>query len=169
MAAVVINPQTLTKPHAVLGGFDPVKNTGVVPLNACSPNGSSVGPDDNVILGCTPGNNPSDIITLVINAKTKAQTPIANITGSDEVWYNGGDHRYYTGSSKMIGGAVLGVIDAETNLLIETIPQSANSHSVAAEFSRLNTYLRSPSGARCQWLVPVEILRPWCAEICAHH
>ena len=31
------------------------------------------------------------------------------------------------------GGAVLGVINAETNLLIEKIPQSQNSHSVAAD------------------------------------
>jgi hypothetical protein len=32
---------------------------------------------------------------------------------------------------------VLGVIDGQSNLLIETIPQSQNSHSVAAD-SRLN-------------------------------
>jgi hypothetical protein len=95
---MVINPETLSKPTAVIGAFDATTNTGVVPLNGCGPNGSSVGPDDNVILGCTPQNNPSDIITLVINAQTKVQTPIANITGSDEVWYNSGDGRYYTGS-----------------------------------------------------------------------
>ena len=82
---IVINPETLSKPTAVVGAFNASTNTGVVALNGCGPNGSSVGPDDNVILGCTPQNNPSDIITLVINAKTKAQTPIANITGSDEV------------------------------------------------------------------------------------
>jgi hypothetical protein len=34
------------------------------------------------------------------------------------------------------GGAVLGVIDAEINLLIEKIPQSSNSHSVAADCKR---------------------------------
>jgi hypothetical protein len=31
---------------------------------------------------------------------------------------------------------VLGVIDAETNLLIEKVPQSSNSHSVAADSKR---------------------------------
>jgi hypothetical protein len=133
---LAIDPRTLTRPNATLGAFDAASNTGVVPLNACSPNGITVGPDQNMLEGCTPGNNPSDIITLVINAKTKEQTPVANITGSDEVWFNKGDGRYYTGSSKMPGGAVLGVIDAETNLLIETIPQSANSHSVAADSDR---------------------------------
>jgi len=130
---LVINPDTLTKPTATLGTFNAGTNTGVVPLHGCGPNGASVGPDDNVILGCTPANNPSDVITLVINAQTKAQTPIANITGSDEVWFNSGDTRYYTGSNRNPGGAVLGVIDAEANSLIETVPQSSGSHSVAAD------------------------------------
>ena len=101
---LVINPETLSKPTAVIGAFDAVKNTGVVKLNACGPNGASVGPDDNVLLGCTPQNNPSDVITLAVNAKTKAQTPITGITGSDEVWYNSGDGRYYTGSSSGLHG-----------------------------------------------------------------
>src|ERR1700688_1062924 len=146
---VVINPETLSKPTATVGAFDAATNTGVVALHKCGPNGASVGPDDNVLLGCTPQNNPSDVITLAINAQTKAQTPIANITGSDEVWYNSGDGRYYTGSSrdcKVPGSpcpaasqqaAVLGVIDAEANTLIEKVPQSSGSHSVAAD-SKVN-------------------------------
>jgi hypothetical protein len=146
---VVINPETLSKPTATVGAFNAATNTGVVALNKCGPNGASVGPDDNVLLGCTPQNNPSDVITLAINAQTKAQTPIAHITGSDEVWYNSGDGRYYTGSSRdcTIAGSpcpaasqqtpVLGVIDAESNTLIEKVPQSSGSHSVAAD-SELN-------------------------------
>jgi hypothetical protein len=39
--------------------------------------------------------------------------------------------------SGTVGGAVLGVIDAYTSLLIETIPQSQNSHSVACD-AKLN-------------------------------
>src|SRR5580692_8219747 len=146
---IVINPLTLSKPTATVGAFDAATNTGVVALHKCGPNGASVGPDDNVLLGCTPQNNPSDVITLAINAQTKAQTPIANITGSDEVWYNSGDGRYYTGSSRdcTVPGSpcpkasqqtpVLGVIDAEANTLIEKVPQSSGSHSVAAD-SELN-------------------------------
>ncbi|HTC01896.1 MAG TPA: hypothetical protein VK749_00730, partial [Xanthobacteraceae bacterium] len=146
---IVINPLTLSTPTAVIGAFNAATNTGVIALHGCGPNGSSVGPDDNVILGCTPQNNPSDVISLVINAKTKVQTPITHITGSDEVWYNSGDGRYYTGSSRdcTIPGSpcpaasqqtpVLGVIDAEANTLIEKVPQSSGSHSVAAD-SELN-------------------------------
>jgi len=136
------------------GAFNGSTNTGVVPLHACGPNGSTVGPHDNILFGCTPANNPNDVITLVMNAMTHAQTPIANITGSDEVWFNAGDDRYYTGSNRNckvfpppgppVGtcalasqqAAVLGVIDAETNTLIETVPQSSGSHSVAADSKR---------------------------------
>jgi hypothetical protein len=145
---LVIDPNNLTAPNAVLGAFDPATRTGVIALHACGPNGSTVGPNDNILLGCTPQNNPSDVITLVINAMSTAQTPIANITGSDEVFFNKGDDRYYLGASrncKTFPGpcpaasqqaAVLGVIDAVTNTLIETVPQGSGSHSVAADSKR---------------------------------
>ncbi|MGC2415789.1 MAG: hypothetical protein WA459_24215 [Stellaceae bacterium] len=137
---LVIDPTTLTKPTAVLGAFDPTSNTGVVPLHACGPNGATVGPNSNLLLGCTPGNNPSDTTTLVINAKTKNYANIGGITGSDEVWFNPGDQRYYTGSSRQIGGAALGVIDS-TSVLIETIPQGSGSHSVAADCKKNHIFV----------------------------
>jgi hypothetical protein len=143
---LVIDPTTLSKPTAMLGAFDPATNTGVVPLNACSPNGATVGPGSNLLLGCTPGNNPSDATTLVINALTKNYSHIFGITGSDEVWFNSGDQRYYTGSNangEQNGGkqmSVLGVIDG-TSVLIETIPQSSASHSVAADCIRNSIFV----------------------------
>jgi len=47
--------------------------------------------------------NPSNTTTLVINAVSRVQTPIANITGSEEVWFNEGDNRYYLGASRAGG------------------------------------------------------------------
>jgi hypothetical protein len=142
----VVDPTTVSKPFATIGAFDPTTNTGVVPLHACGPNGATVGPHDNLLLGCTPANNPSDSTTLVINAKTKNFANIGNIVGSDEVWFNKGDRRYYTASNRNCKttapcptaaqqAAVLGVIDG-TSVLIETIPQSSGSHSVAADSKR---------------------------------
>jgi hypothetical protein len=133
---LVVDPLNVSAPTAVIGAFNSSTNTGVVPLNACSPNGATLGPNDNLMLGCTPGNNPSDTTTLVINAKTQNYANIGNITGSDEVWYNSGDNRYYLGASKASGGPKLGVVDG-TSVLIETIPQSSGAHSVAAD-SNLN-------------------------------
>lgn len=151
---LVVNPATLSAGTNTLGAFDPTTNTGVVPLHRCGPNGATVGPHDNLLLGCTPQNNPSDTETLVINATTKNFALIANITGSDEVWFNSGDLRYYLGASRACGTsgtcpdpahgfpgfAALGVVDA-TSVLIEKIPQSSNSHSVAADSKRNFIYV----------------------------
>src|SRR5262249_1695725 len=120
---------------------DPATNTGVVPLTACGPNGATVGPHDNLLLGCTPNNLPAGITTTVINAATKNTAIVTGINGSDEVWFNKGDGRYYLGASafrKVAGGPVtpvLGVVDG-TSVLIETIPVSSGSHSVAADSKR---------------------------------
>jgi len=144
---LVIDPTTVKAESAELGAFDRETKTGVVMLRGCGPNGITVGPDSNLLLGCTPQNNPSDTTTQVINAWSKNFVNIAGITGSDEVWFNSGDNRYYTGSWRACGlpggcpapngGAVLGVINAGSNLLIEKIPQSQGTHSVAAD-PRLN-------------------------------
>jgi hypothetical protein len=131
------------EPNAIEGTYDPVENTGVISLNACGPNGATIGPHDNMMLGCTPGNLPGSTTTLVINARTHNYAQVGGITGSDEVWFNRGDNRYYTGSSaankpsgSMLNkGSVLGVVDG-TSVLIETIPQSSGSHSVAADSKR---------------------------------
>jgi hypothetical protein len=135
-------------PASPQGLFDQATGTGVIPLHACGPNGATVGVHDNLMLGCNPGNNGSNVTTLVINAKTHNYANIGLITGADEVWFNSGDRRYYLGASKNCKdftkgpcptaaqqSAVLGVID-KTSVLIETIPQSSNSHSVAADSKR---------------------------------
>jgi hypothetical protein len=150
---LVTDPTALSAPTAVQGAFNPNTNTGVVPLNACGPNGATVGPHDNLLLGCNPGNVADNVTTLVINAKTKNYANIGLITGADEVWFNKGDNRYYLGASKNCKdfsqgpcptaaqqAAVLGVIDG-TSVLIETIPQSSNSHSVAADSKRNRIFL----------------------------
>jgi hypothetical protein len=133
---LVIDPTALSQPAAVTGAFDPDTNTGVLPVNDCGPFGITVGPHANLLQGCTSSAEPSNTSTLVINAVTKHFANIGGITGSNEVWFNAGDSRYYTGSDNAIGGAVLGVIDGETNLLIETVPQSSVSNSVAADARR---------------------------------
>ena len=139
---LVIDP---AHPAAVYGAFDPATNTGVVPLSQCGPNGATVGPGSNLLLGCTPGNNPSNTTTLVINAISKNSSHIGGITGSDEVWFNPGDQRYYTGSSRQLNQSgmtapALGVIDG-SSVLVETIPQGSGSHSVAADCNRNTIYV----------------------------
>ncbi|HYR35688.1 MAG TPA: hypothetical protein VEQ87_15465 [Burkholderiales bacterium] len=139
---MVIDPTTVTPGTMVLGAFNPATNSGVLQLSDCGPNGMTVGPHDNLLLGCTQANNPTNRSTLVINATTKHFSHVNGIVGTDEVWFNKGDGRYYTGSNRNCApagcpaqAAVLGVIDG-TSVLIETIPQSSGSHSVAADSRR---------------------------------
>jgi hypothetical protein len=148
---LVIDPTRIAALNTEIGTFDRHANVGVVKLNQCGPNGLTVGPHHILLLGCTPQNNPSNTATLVTNAVNRHFAHIGGITGSDEVWYDDGSERYYTGSSRAcglpggcpapLGGAALGVINADTNLLVETIPQSQNSHSVACDSTRNHIYV----------------------------
>ena len=129
-AVLVIDPTNLVTPVEK-----------VVPLNHCGPNGATVGPGGNVMVGCTPNNQAGDNETTVINVKSFDYVDVGDLSGSDEVWFNVGSNRYYTGSSAMHGGAVLGVVNGTTNFLVEAIPQSSASHSVAADSRRNKVFV----------------------------
>ena len=120
------------RPNATPGLYDPVSVQGVQLLHGCGPNGITLGPNNALLLGCTPANNPSNWYSLVMHSQSHAQSFVGWITGSDEVYYNAGDGRYYTGSSKQLGGPAMGVIDP-TSILVESIPISSGSHSIAAD------------------------------------
>jgi hypothetical protein len=130
-------------PKAVEGAFDSTTNTGVVKLINCGPNGATTGDFGNLLLGCDSANLPGSTTTTVINGKTKNQASVQGIVGSDEVWFNEGDDRYYLAArnqakpagSTLGSASVLGVVDI-TSVLVETIPQSSPTHSVAADSKR---------------------------------
>jgi len=138
---LAIDPSAVTTATYTFGAYDRSRNIGVLSLPTCGPNGAAVGPQtdaigSNLLLGCTPANMPDNTGTLVINTNTMNFSTIGNITGSDEVWYNPGDGHYYTGSSANradLGGPVLGIIDATSNILVSSIPSGGGSHSVAAD------------------------------------
>jgi len=156
---LVIDPSGVTAPNCTMisgipalgsvcqyteGGYNRTNNVGVLALATCNPNGAFVGPrtdmiGNNLLLGCTVGNNANNASQLAINTVTTNFANVGNITGSDEVWYNPGDGHYYTGSSANIaqfGGPTLGIIDAFANILVSQIPQGSGSHSVAADSIR---------------------------------
>jgi len=137
----VIDPTTLAAGHATLGAYSAATNAGIISLADCGPNGATVGPNNSVGLACTPQNVATNTTTQVFNTKTLNFVEVGHITGGDEIWYNSGDRKYYVGASRACGkasgcptgGAVLGVINADTNMYIEGIAASSNSHSVAAD------------------------------------
>ena len=111
----VFNPRT--------GEVETVFNVG-----NCGPSGITLGPSQHLLLGCA--QPPS----IVINAETGAIVAmVPQVGGSDEVWFNSGDDRYYLAARNNPGGPVLGIIDADTNQWIQNVPTAPNSHSVAAD------------------------------------
>ena len=98
----------------------------------CSPNGLALGPENQLLLGCSGTGND----TIVINIHSGAiLRTFDQVTGSDEVWFNQGDGHYYVTANAFgpTPTAFLGVIDAEGLKFDGTVPTSGGSHSVAAD------------------------------------
>jgi DNA-binding beta-propeller fold protein YncE len=121
----------------------------MLPVDNCHPNGLAFGPDGNFVLGCSVrGKDGMPPIIVVMSSKTGAPVAtVADIGGADMVAYSKKNNQYYTGSSNMPGGAVLGVIDAATNKLIQKVPMKGPStpHSVAVNDT--NGHVIVPGGS----------------------
>jgi DNA-binding beta-propeller fold protein YncE len=125
------------KAKGAIAEIDPksMKVTKMIPVSQCMPAGLAFGPGQQLLVGCSQdaveaGFPPKSII---INVKTGATVrTVPEVGGSDQVWYNPGDKRYYLAARGMTGGAVLGVIDARTNRWVANIATAKNAHSVAA-------------------------------------
>src|SRR2546422_4157448 len=114
------------------------------PIEFCSPAGLTVGPHDDLLIGCnrvfdTAGNvwDPNGTVTaapkdVILNVMTGATKDVLGVGAGDEVWFNGGDGNYYaTGSGSPFrplpaatakGATPLGVINADDGKLIQSVP-----------------------------------------------
>ena len=118
----------------------------VLPIGTCNPSGIALGPLQHLLIGCDVN---ASLIISALTGEILYQFP--QVFGSDEVWFNPGDDRYYLAARHNPGGAVLGIIDAETNQWIENVPTSPGSHSVAADPRSNQVYvpLGAGSGSPC--------------------
>ncbi|MCW6512210.1 hypothetical protein [Lichenifustis flavocetrariae] len=119
----------------------------MLPVDGCHPAGLAFGPDGNFVLGCNANGKTIPAQTVVMNAESGAVVAtVAGIGGADMVNYNARNNQYYTGSRDNPGGPALGVIDATTNKLVQTIPlKGGNPHSVTS--SEANGHVYVPVGA----------------------
>ncbi len=128
----------------------------VAAVQFCQPAGLALGPNQDLLLGCsvvfdTAGNawsatdvNTAAPISVIMDARNGSIDKIVTgVSGSDEVWFNPGDGRYYLAARNQPGGPVLGVIDAENRTLVQVVPTlnvggkpfvfpAGTAHSVAA-------------------------------------
>ena len=105
-------------------------------VSECEPAGLALGPDNHLLLGCS-----GDAIEAGFAAKSVIMdlrdgsivSEVAEIGGSDEVWFNPGDMSYYLAARDDPRGPALGVIDAISNTFRSRTPTSVDAKSVAVD------------------------------------
>jgi hypothetical protein len=141
-------------------------HTGVVeklfPVKNCQPAGLTLGPNQDLLLGCSVvfdtagsvwasgGTISADPSSVIMDARSgHIDRRVAGISGSDEVWFNKGDGRYYLGARANQPGPVLGVIDAESQRLVQLVPtvnkSPGSSHSVAVDPHNNHAFVPLPA------------------------
>jgi hypothetical protein len=159
-AVAVINPVSMK-----------VETSFPVPLDACAgPQGMTIGPHNQILLGCNAASPNGHRNIAVINLHSGALLGVLpDLGGADEVWYNDGDGHYFIPSCNtacrtvprpgaVTGPEVLGVVDANGLRLDQTVtiatqnsdtvvtsgnPRTA--HSVAVNSRTNEVYLPLPS------------------------
>ena len=113
-------------------------------IRFCSPAGLTVGPQDDLLIGCntvfdtagkvwsTTGTVTAAPKDVILNVRTGGTKDVLGVGAGDEVWFNAGDGNYYaTGSGSPFrplpaatakGATPLGVISAYDGKLIQLVP-----------------------------------------------
>jgi len=146
-------------PGGAVDKIDPktMKVVATYPLTECKPAGLALGPQHHLAVGCSGDaiDDGAHAQTIIIDdTDGHVVATITEVGGSDEVWYNPGDNRYYTASRSMTSNGmkdgkptpVVGVIDAGTNKWITNIPSGKNAHSVAVDPRNNRVYVPIPTG-----------------------
>jgi hypothetical protein len=129
----------------------------VVPSINCMPAGIVQGPGHDFLIGCG-GHDGTQFPPLLIifdgTCTTSAacfasEVQITQSGGTDEVWYNPGDNRYYTAGRDMPNGPVMGVVDAGTRTWLVNVPTGSNSHSITVDAVNNHAIVPLQAGARC--------------------
>jgi len=129
-------PATKTNPGGEVDVIDPVgmSVTARYGLTNCGPNGLAIGPGNQLLAGC--GKPHRSVIIDRTNGQVLAD--LSDVGGSDEVWFNPGDNRYYEGESALQN---LGVIDATTLTTVGEVQAGLGSHSVAADLATNHVFV----------------------------
>jgi hypothetical protein len=138
-AVLEIDPTSrmVKKVFAIDFGFLPP--TGTTPATAAclGPQGLAIGPQGEILLGCSNAGKGS----VIINERNgDLVRSLDGLNGNDEVWYNPGNNHYFlAGSNHNLAlptpGPILGVVDQKPDTIDEDASPAtaAGSHSVAVD------------------------------------
>lgn len=174
-------PSTTPATQGALLRINPLTATieAIYAVFSCEPAGLALNPTNNtLLLGCSTtfdtagnpwsGTDPNTAMPLqqIFGTDGLLQAVVPGPGSSDEVWYNGGDDHFYTGSSSSPfapsvivsgatavsqGAAILGVIDGTSQSLDQLVPTfnvpatsshpAGTAHSVAANASNNHVFV----------------------------
>lgn len=97
----------------------------------CSPTGMAQGNGASVFVACSDGTAGHSII--LDPTGTGTLTLVAGISGGDQASFNPTTNTFFEAARFQTGGPVLGIVDAATDLLTQTLPIGGNDHSVAVD------------------------------------
>jgi len=121
------------------------------PMPSCMPTSIVQGPGNNFLVGC--GDHDGEAFPpneyVIDGTSGKILATITQVGGVDEIWYNSGDNRYYLAARDMPTGPVMGVIDAKTNLWLQSVVTNSNSHSISVDSTNNHAFVPLQAGAGC--------------------
>jgi hypothetical protein len=149
------------------------------PVKNCQPAGLALGPDQDLLLGCsvvfnTAGQpwSPADALSaapiqVIMDARTGAiDANVPGVSGSDEVWFNPGDRNFYTASRGNPGGPTLGVIDARRQTLMQVVPTFNTPASAPAPRGTSHSLAANPFNNHVFLALPANNVFPSCLNGC---
>jgi len=143
-------PATTDNPGGEIDAIDPVtiKIVARFPTTDCIPHGLTLGPLNQLLLGCSDVVDPGAGLQIMDDRNGNILAVIPQVAGADESWYNSGDRRYYVAASNcpvsICGGPVFAVINADTNEWLQNVPTATGAHSIAV--NPRNNLVFSPRG-----------------------
>ncbi len=138
-AVLEINPVSMKVEKVFPIDFAFLSQTGTTPATAdcLGPQGLAIGPDREILLGCSNSGKGSVIIDERNGDLVRS---LDGLNGSDEVWYNPGNNHYFLAESNHKVGSnpatpILGVVDQRPDTIGEDADPAtaAGSHSVAVD------------------------------------
>jgi hypothetical protein len=153
-AVLEINPVSMKVEKVFPIDFAFLSQTGTTPATAdcLGPQGLAIGPDREILLGCSNAGKGSVIIDERNGDLVRS---LNGLNGSDEVWYNPGNNHYFLAGSNHLTGnpptaaPILGVVDQRPDTIGEDASPAtaAGSHSVAVDPVFNQVYVPGNNGA----------------------
>lgn len=154
-------PIAAVKPGGLYAGaagvnFNPATAGVVYPTPNCQGAGMALGPNDQAIIGCDPPAGYPEVSLIMDLTNGAIVQTITRVGGSDQVWFNPTNKRYYLAARNMTANGiangagaktpVLGVVDAVTLQWIENVPTGSGSHAVAVDPVTNRVFVPIPTG-----------------------